>query len=284
MDRTLSAQSQRLNKVLHHIDCHLGGDLSLDEISQVSGWSRWQLQRVFQAHTGLSVAQYIRQLRMSQSATQLLSTEKRHLDIALSAGFESEATFSRAFRQHFQCTPRQYRKAQIPSGIRFPLEQVSNHSIRLELREAFTLEGDYCETYGLYSPKADFAEKIPQHWQAMHGHFDPLETLLAVIDVGDPVDGRLRYWVGKTTDHPLTNPSLKHLHVPRQLYAVVSHIGDLATLPDTINWFILHWLSHSPYEAFEGFDIEEYQNFTDDNSGIQQVDYWIPIRQQKHQQ
>lgn len=284
MDQTPSTQSQKLNKVLHHIDRHLGDNLSLEEISQVSGWSRWQLQRVFQAHTGLSVAQYIRQLRMSQSATQLLSTEKRHLDIALSAGFESEATFSRAFRQHFQCTPRQYRKARIPSGIRFPLQQVSSHSIRLELRQAFILEGDYCETYGLYSPQADFAEKVPSHWQAMHSHFDPLEPLLAVVDVGDPVDGRLRYWVGKATDLPQTQPPLKRLHIPEQLYAVVSHIGDIATLPETIHWFIQHWLSHSPYEAFEGFDIEEYHNFTEDNSGIQQVDYWIPIRQQQYQQ
>lgn len=278
MGHHANTQIHRLNNVLRHIESHLGERLGLKEISQISGWSRWQLQRVFQAHTGLSVAQYIRQLRLSQSAGQLLTTDKRHLDIALSAGFESEATFNRAFRQHFQCTPRQYRKARIPSGIRFPLQHISGHSIRLELRPAFILEGDYCEIYGLYSGQPDFAEKVPLHWQQMHPQFEPQQPLLAVIDVNNPVAGRLRYWVGRTVDTPTASTTLKHLDVPQQLYAVVRHIGDIRALPDTLNWFIQHWLKHSAYDAFEGFDIEEYGQPTGHKSHTHQVDYWIPIR------
>ncbi|WP_419812119.1 helix-turn-helix domain-containing protein [Bacterioplanoides sp.] len=274
-------QNQRLNHVLHYIEHNLNRNLDLTKLAEISGWSRWQLQRVFNATTGLSVAQYVRELRLSQSATQLISSNERHLDIAINAGFDSEASFSRAFKQHFHCTPRQYRKTRQPSGIRFPLTQAPQthpvrHSIRIEQRAAFTLSGDYCETYGVFSIKSDFAEKVPPLWQAINQQLPDI-PLLAVIDVANPVEGRLRYWVGSEHHLPEENSqSLKTLNVPQQLYAVVTHIGDLKHLHQTIAWFITHWLRQSPYEAFRGFDIEQY---LPTNTPAHHVEYWIPIRE-----
>lgn len=301
-------QSQRLAQLLHHIEGNLHTPIDVESLARVSHWSRWQLQRVFNAHTGLSVAQYVRQLRLSQSAMQLISGDQRHLDIALNNGFESEVSFSRAFRQHFGCTPGEYRRQGIPSGIRFPLSDTPMHSIRLQRRPAFTLQGQYCDTYGVFSAQADFAEKVPTLWQSLHNTLldarfshplnqdlsgesdcgrinDNKSPLFAVIDVARYGSARLRYWAGyqltdelsarqKSPQQQAALTELSTLQVPEQLYAVITHIGPLNQLPDTITWFISHWLNHSPYEAFEGFDIEEYG----DHKGQSRVDYWIPIR------
>jgi len=108
---------QRIFLLLGYIDKNLHRPLDVNLLAEISGWSRWQLQRVFSAHTGLSVAQYVRQLRLAIAAWKLLNTSDRQLDIALLCGFDSEVSFSRSFKQHFGCPPRDYRKIGELTGI-----------------------------------------------------------------------------------------------------------------------------------------------------------------------
>jgi AraC family transcriptional regulator len=110
-------QTQRIASVLKYIDKNLHTSLDVRLLAEISGWSRWQLQRVFSAHTGLSVAQYVRQLRLALAAWKLLHSNDRQLDIALFCGFDSEVSFSRSFKKHFGCPPRDYRQAGLLIGI-----------------------------------------------------------------------------------------------------------------------------------------------------------------------
>lgn len=290
MDREIR-QKERLSQVLGYIENNLHSDINVESLADVSHWSRWQLQRVFSANTGLSVAQYVRQLRLSQSAMQLISGDQRHLDIALSNGFGSEVSFNRAFRQHFGCTPREYRKRGIPNGIRFSLKNEPMRSIRLEQRPAFSLLGIYSDIYGVFSPHANFKEKVPKLWQdtinVMSQEKIDYQRLIAVIDVALFGESKLRYWCGceVTADmkypQPLSeNSALSELNIPEQMYAVITHLGDIWKLSETITWFIKHWLDQSPYEAFEGFDIEELitPQSTPLSNNKQGIDYWVPIR------
>ncbi len=113
----LNSQTQRIASVLQYIDWNLQKSLDVNSLSKISGWSRWQLQRVFSAHTGLNVAQYVRQLRLAIAAWRLLNSNDRQLDIALFCGFDSEVSFSRSFKQHFGCPPREYRQLGQLTGI-----------------------------------------------------------------------------------------------------------------------------------------------------------------------
>jgi AraC family transcriptional regulator len=114
----INEQTQRIASVLQYIDLNLHKSLDVNLLAEVSGWSRWQLQRVFSAHTGLNVAQYVRQLRLAIAAWKLLHTNERQLDIALFCGFDSEVSFSRSFKQHFGCPPRDYRQLGQLTGIK----------------------------------------------------------------------------------------------------------------------------------------------------------------------
>jgi AraC family transcriptional regulator len=110
-------KKERVSLLLSYIDNNFHQSLDVILLAQISGWSRWQLQRIFRAHTGLNVAQYVRQLRLAIAAWELLNTRDRQLDIALFCGFESEVSFSRCFKQHFGCPPRNYRQLGELTGI-----------------------------------------------------------------------------------------------------------------------------------------------------------------------
>lgn len=284
-------QQQRLSSVLGYIETHLHLTIDVETLADMVHWSRWQLQRVFNANTGLSVAQYVRQLRLSQSAMLLISGDQRHIDIAMNTGFGSEVSFNRAFKQHFGCTPQTYRKRGIPTGIRFSLNNAPMRSIRLEQRKAFVLEGLHCDIFGVFSPKADFKDKVPRLWQdtinTFHSKHITYERLISVIDVALFSNAKQRYWCGRELSCDASTATheapLERLFVPEQLYAVITHRGDPQRLSETIIWFINHWLNPSPYEAFEGFDIEELSTTGDFDGKQNAIDYWIPIRPVKVQ-
>lgn len=108
---------ERITRILHYIDKNLHQNLDVNLLADISGWSRWQLQRVFSLQTGVSVAQYVRELRLGMAAWKLINTHDRQLDIALVCGFDSEVSFSRSFKQHFGCPPRDYRQAAKFTGV-----------------------------------------------------------------------------------------------------------------------------------------------------------------------
>ncbi|KEY49031.1 helix-turn-helix domain-containing protein [Citrobacter amalonaticus] len=87
--------------------------LSLDDIAGKSGYSKWYLQRIFKKITGLSIGQYVRERRLSEAAKDLLSSHDTILTIALKYGFESQPTFTRAFRKKFGHAPGQFRKMSV---------------------------------------------------------------------------------------------------------------------------------------------------------------------------
>jgi AraC-like DNA-binding protein len=66
------------------------------------------------AAAGQTAGQYILQSRLNGSAKDLSNPGLAHLtitDIAVSWGFNSSSTFSRAFHKYFKVSPRAYRAA-----------------------------------------------------------------------------------------------------------------------------------------------------------------------------
>lgn len=100
--------------------------------------SQWHFQRIFKALTNETLKTYIRSRRFSRALEQLTNTRLSVLDIALAAGYETQESFTRAFRDCFRLTPSQYRKMGNRSlfvrKIRFDQSYLAHihHNISLE--------------------------------------------------------------------------------------------------------------------------------------------------------
>jgi len=92
------------------MESHLDRPLLLDQVATKSGYSKWHLQRVFREVAGVTLGSYIRHRRLSNAATELCSGEKSVLNIALEHGFDSQPSFSRAFKKEFGQSPAAYRR------------------------------------------------------------------------------------------------------------------------------------------------------------------------------
>lgn len=103
-------QREFIRSLLQWIESNLGQDLHLDEVSRRSGYSRWHLQRLFRQHTGFSLAEYIRQRRLTESALTLLNSDDAILQVAMNYGFDTQQAYTRTFKNYFRITPGQLRR------------------------------------------------------------------------------------------------------------------------------------------------------------------------------
>ena len=76
------------------------------------GVSRYVLSRVFSGVFHTNFNRYVNEIRLSYACDLLEYTKRSITEIYLDAGFESQRTFNRAFREVYRVTPREYRVRQ----------------------------------------------------------------------------------------------------------------------------------------------------------------------------
>ena len=99
----------KIQEIITYINAHLAEDLAIDDLAAKAYISTFYLMRKFKADTGYGIHQYIRSNRLLL-ARDLLKTDMSITNICEEVGFSDYSTFSRAFKERFQCTPRDYRK------------------------------------------------------------------------------------------------------------------------------------------------------------------------------
>lgn len=85
--------------------------LTPDFIAKNTGISRSKLYELFRSYNG--IATYIKERRLNLALKHIIDPKLSHLpiiSIALDCGFTSDSDFSRSFKKHFGCTPKDARQ------------------------------------------------------------------------------------------------------------------------------------------------------------------------------
>jgi transcriptional regulator GlxA family with amidase domain len=99
------------------MEANLGEPLPTEEISQLVGVSRRQLERLFKQHLDALPSRYYLELRLNHARRLLQQTSQSILQIGLSCGFSSGPHFSSAYRNHFGMTPREQRSGRAAAQV-----------------------------------------------------------------------------------------------------------------------------------------------------------------------
>lgn len=98
-----------ISGVMTYINNHYKEDVTLDEVADFAGFSRYYFSRTFKQRTGYSFKEYLCQKRIQVAMDLLTHSQMPMRDVAKESGFGSVATFNRVFRDIKGCTPTQYR-------------------------------------------------------------------------------------------------------------------------------------------------------------------------------
>ncbi len=99
-----------IEDVMQYIREHLNEPLDREMLAAVAGFSVPHFHRVFTAHAGESAASYVRRLRLERAGRKLRMGAVDITEVALAAGYDTHAAFSKAFKQQFGLSPREFRQ------------------------------------------------------------------------------------------------------------------------------------------------------------------------------
>jgi AraC family transcriptional regulator len=105
-----AAPPRWLTGVTDYLHAHFHASVALAEIAQVVGVHPAHLARAFRQHKGITIGDYLRELRIEAARRQLSGSDQPLSDIAADAGFSDQSHFSRLFRAATGHTPGAYRR------------------------------------------------------------------------------------------------------------------------------------------------------------------------------
>ncbi len=107
----LGPQRKRNIEFKNTISTHVLSNLTINELAFLNHMSVSSFKRKFKNLYRTTPAKYMREAKLKKSAELLKHSEHSITSISIELGYKDVASFSAAFKSHFQCSPSQYRNS-----------------------------------------------------------------------------------------------------------------------------------------------------------------------------
>lgn len=109
-ERDWIVEGERLRAMVIENGWHLESSLSLQTLSRRFGMNQAYVSRALNQGLDLSFSSFVNGLRVEHAKAMIQRDNVNLLDVALSSGFGSKASFNRAFKLHTGYNPTEYRR------------------------------------------------------------------------------------------------------------------------------------------------------------------------------
>ena len=284
---------RQIQEGIDFIEAHLESDIELVDVARAAGMSQWHFQRIFKALTSETLKTYIRSRRFARALEQLTSTRLPVLDIALAAGYETQESFTHAFKDCFRLTPSQYRKmgnrSMFVRKIRIDESYLAHIHSNLSLapviqqRPAMQMVGMPTDYYGIDSEKNNLGQKLPPLWGQFLPRLSEIQnvvpgTCYGVVAPAGPHTEQLRYLACTEVRGPGALPDgMVAMELPAATYARFTHRGAAQNVDATVNYIYSSWLLSSGQAHALGPDLEIYDSQYHPTADTSVMHYAVPI-------
>lgn len=277
-----------ISDAINYIEDNITEELTIENIAKQAFVSSFYFQKGFAMLCGFTVGEYIRQRRLTLAGSELVSTGRKIIDIALKYGYDSPDSFTKAFLRFHGVTPTAVRKdgamlkSFAPLKIKFSLEGGFIMDYKIIEKEAFTVMG-VAKVF-----KYDTAgTEIPKFWTE---HYQTGKDKIVCGMYGVCVDESMgsdefEYLIADnyTTSSEIPDGFVTKV-IPKHSWAIFACKGAMpASLQNTNQKIFSEWLPNcKDYEIAAGYNIEMYTNVADYPNGNQDENYyseiWIPVQ------
>lgn len=110
VDKSSVGSQDIIYRTVAYVASHYKESFTLTDMAHDLGVSPYTLSRVFSGTFHTNFNQYVNQTRLDYACSLLRNTDEPITTICMNAGFDSQRTFNRVFKNELHMTPRQYRK------------------------------------------------------------------------------------------------------------------------------------------------------------------------------
>lgn len=274
-------KKELINQSIDYIIAHFDENLSIEDVADHFHFSKFYFCRSFKKATGKSVYEFIKRLKMDQSAIDIkLVKNKPITDIGLDYGYSS-SNYSSAFRKHHKVSPVEFRKSTNVTEMSNPFylegrsgfDTFDGYNQNIKIQELPDLLVIYERVIGNYIELKEkwfvFLDRYKEYMKS--------DTLLMERFYDDPTITNLNsclYDICMTTDEfcRLDNVTT----VKGGKFATYQFEGQIQDIFCAVEGIFSVWLPESGYEMVERYGLNIYRKIDKENECVI-MDLYIPI-------
>ena len=252
-------------------------DLNIVFLSKKVFVSPYYLQRIFYSSIGKTIGLYIRERRLTEAGTDIKNGEKV-IDVAIKYGYESQESFTRAFKQFHGVNPGTAKKGVILSCT--PLINIKNlkkgdikMDIKIEKEKAFTI----IVKTRKFNENTSF-EDIPKFWDEYYelGYQNVVPPMLGIC-INNQNSIEFEYGIGSLKEYCSEIPEgFKEINIAEHLWGKFYTKGKMPKAIQDLWKEVIEWVQNSEYELADNYDFECYsEGDTDSDDYVSGI--WVPL-------
>lgn len=271
-----------INKSIDYIIQHFSEGLSVKDVADHFNFSEFYFCRSFKEATGESVYEFIKRLKMDQSAVDIKLIKDRSItSVGLDYGYSS-SNYSSAFKKHHNVSPAEFRKSTNVTGMLNPFyseglsdfETFDGYAGKIRTQELGDFTVIYERVIGNY---IELKEKWPWFIDKYKDYIKA-DTLYIERFYDDPTITSLNnciYDICMTTDEFCTLNN--KVTIKGGKFAIYRYEGKIQDIFCSVQGVFSIWLPESGYIMDKRYGLNIYQKIDVNNEYIT-MDLCIPIK------
>jgi AraC family transcriptional regulator len=271
------------------IERNLKAEVTIADIADAVAYSLYHFCRTFNRVVHHSPYDYLMRRRLSESARELVETDRRIIDIAFDYRFNSHETYSRAFKRMFGTQPSQW-KRQGRVDRRFLMSRLTLGHIRhrnrgghlkpvLEEKEGFWVAGVMTLVGEDQTAVPRLWEMLARELETVEGMVEP-ESFYGIVYYPNDWESRGRFYMAAVEiERPaVAGPAFVVKAIPPSRYARFVRPGSREELRFTLDYIYHTWLPQSGESLAYPLEIECYgQSLGDPGSDESEREIYVPV-------
>ncbi|MBE5980475.1 MAG: AraC family transcriptional regulator [Paenibacillaceae bacterium] len=279
-------------RIVDYIEVHLEEKLDLESIANEAGYSKYHLHRMFTSIVGFTVHSYVQRRRMTEAARVLIFSDKSIMEISLYAGYETQQSFSVAFKAMFGISPQELRKKKdfYPLQLKFTVDGKKQlrgdmiMDIKIIESEKILLVGYTGNTRNGFSVIGESMMKLQTNKEKIANRSET-DCLIALNDYTKDFDSENEqpafdfYGVSEVTDFSTVPAGMITKELPASKYVVFSFTGKPQdSMQPVADYIYKEWFPQSTCQFSENnmYDFTKCYEAID-SDGNSKIEYWVPI-------
>lgn len=263
------SQIESIFRAVEFIEGNLKEEIAVADVANAVCYSLYHFCRVFNTVVHHSPYDFLMRRRLSESALELIETDRRIIEIAFDYRFNSPETFSRAFKRMFGVQPNQWRKGE-KGDSRFLLPRLSldylEHINQGKYLEPVRAEMDPFNVAGVITLIKEDEDNIPELWEILANELEGMNHSgklanyygIAIYPEDWEVTGHFYLAAVEVESPTVDHSALVVKRIPALQYAKFIHKGPLKDLRLSIDYVYHTWMPKSGKRLARPLEIERY--------------------------
>ncbi len=268
---------------INFIEAHLRDEITLADVADAVSYSLYHFSRVFSTTVHHTPYDYLMRRRLSESATDLLKTDKKVVDIAFDYQFNNAETYSRAFKRLFHILPSHWRKQLQPEMWRQMPRLTFPHLIHRNPKSKLgptQVKIDKLHLVGLMSQLGcEQTELISNLWQTLASIIPSTNTAFGLFTFSSGIAQNRSFYLASIYQQSGQDDALLvEKRLPAQRYASFHHHGPPQSRYLMFDYIFHTWLPQSKQSMAGPYLLESFGNAMPTANSIDRTwDVLIPL-------